>query len=233
LSDRESIFQALSHPLRQSVVSMLSEEPRTYTYLLEALDVESGHIAYHLRHMGGVVEKDDEGLYRLTKLGWEAYRFMAQERPQEEDAPVPFIRLLAYGAALVLIVILSSSVLIFTSTDGYIDPTGQYLTESIELTGRSLNIIYDIFDQTYIDRATWTDMTITLIKLQDRLEKLEESSGILYPECKELLFFIDEFTDVMSAPDSQFPSATIEHRPLLRDYHFLLVSLEPRLRTAL
>ena len=212
---------------------MLSEEPRTYTYLLEALDVESGHLAYHLRHMGGVVEKDDGGAYRLTELGWDAYRFMAQERPTEEDKTVPITKLLAYGVALVLIVILSSSVIIFTSTDGYIDPTEQYRTESIELTDRSLNIIYDIFEMSYIDRGTWTDMTITLIKLQDRLEKLEESSGVLFPECEELLFYIDEFTDVMSTPDSQFPSATVEHRPLLRKYHFLLVSLEPRLRNAL
>ena len=227
MSDRKTIFQALSHPLRQRVVSMLSEKPRTYTYLLETLGVESGHLAYHLRHLGDVVEKDESGLYTLTKLGWEAYRFMEHERPPEEEKTVSFPVLMVYGVALILVIIMSSSAVIFTSTT--VDPTALYLEESLELIDRSFEVIYEIFEQRYIDRSTWTDMTITLIKLQDRLERLEESSGVDYSETDELAQIIEAFTTVMGTPDSMFSEATVENRPLIRDYHFILVQLKPRL----
>jgi hypothetical protein len=138
--------------LRQKVVTMLSEEPRTYTYLLETLGVESGHHAYHLRHLGEIIEKDDDGLYVLTKLGWEAHRFMEHERKPGEEKPVSFPSLLAIGVALVLIVIMSSSVVIFTSSP--IDSTGLYLDESLELVDRSFDVIYEVFEQRYIDRST-------------------------------------------------------------------------------
>lgn len=227
MSDRKSTFHALSHPLRQKVVSLLSEEPRTYTFLLETLKVESGHLAYHLRHMGGVIEKDVDGVYILTKLGWEAYRFMEHERPPDEEKPLSPQGMMVYGVALILIIILSSSAIIFTSTS--IDPTGLYLDESLGLIDRSLDTIYDIFDQRYIDRSTWTDMTITIIKLQDRLEKLESASGESIPEVTDLLPYIEAFTDVMSTPETGFPEATIEYRPLIREYHSILIQLKPRL----
>lgn len=227
MSDRKAIFQALSHPLRQRVVSMLSEEPRTYTYLLETLRVESGHLAYHLRHLGDVVEKDESGLYVLTKLGWEAYRFMEHERPPDEEKTVPFHALLVYGLALILIVILSSSAVIFSLSPT--DPTGQHIEESLVLIDRSLDVLYEIFEQRYIDRSTWTDMTITLIKLQDRLERLEKAKGLDYPETEELEHYIVLFTEVMSTPDNKFPDITIENRPLIREYHFILVQLKLRL----
>lgn len=206
---------------------MLTEEPRTYTYLLETLGVESGHLAYHLRHLGDVVEKADDGLYTLTKLGWEAYRFMEHERPPEEEKPVSFPVLMVYGVVLILVIIMSSSAVIFTSTT--VNPTELYLEESLGLIDRSFEVIYEIFEQRYIDRSTWTDMTITVIKLQDRLERLEESSGVDYPETEELAQIIEAFTTVMGTPDSMFPEATVENRPLIRDYHFILVQLKPRL----
>jgi hypothetical protein len=208
---------------------MLSEEPRTYTYMLESLEVESGHLAYHLRHMDGIVTKDDDGVYMLTKLGWEAYRFMEHERPPEEKRPVSPRVLLVYGVALILVVILSSSVVLFTSTT--VDMTGIYLDESLVLVDRSLSIVYEVFDQRYITRATWNDMTITLIKLQDRLEKLEASIDQPLPEARELQSYVEAFTMVMSTPESEFPEATIENRHLVRDLHFILIQLEPRLRT--
>ncbi len=228
MSDRKAIFNALSHPLRQKVVSMLYEESRTYTYLLETLKVESGHLAYHLRHLGGVVEKDPNGLYMLTKLGVEAYRFMEHERPPDEEKPLSPQGVVVYGVALILIIILSSSAIIFTSKS--VNPTELYLDESLGLIDRSLDTVYQIFDQRYIERTTWTDMTITLIKLQDRLEKLESSSGESILEVTALLPYIETFTGVMSTPESGFPEATLEYRPMIREYHFILIQLKPRIK---
>ena len=210
-------------------MSILSEEPRSYTFLLENLNVESGHLAYHLRHMGGIIEKDEEGLYALTKFGWEAYRFMEHERPPEEDKPIPFHALLVYGVALILVVILSSSAIIFSSST--VDTSEIYLEESIGLVDRSLGIVYQIFDQQYIKRTTWNDLTITLIKLQDRLAKLESSIDEPIPEAEVLEEYVEAFTLVMSTPEPDFSEVTIEVRPLIREYHFILIQLEPKLRT--
>jgi hypothetical protein len=175
------------------------------------------------------VDKDDAGVYFLTKLGWDAYRFMEHERPPGEERRLPPFVLMFYGVALILVVILSSSLIIFTSTK--VDPTELYLEESIGLVDRSLDIVYDVFDQTYINRTKWNDMTITLIKLQDRLEKLEQLMDTPIPEVRDLPNYVESFTRVMSTPESEFPEATIENRPLVRDYHFILIQLEPRLRT--
>jgi hypothetical protein len=46
-------------------------------------------------------------------------------------------------------------------------------------------------------------------------------------------FYIDEFTDVMLSGDEEYPGLAIEHRPLIREYHSLLVELGTRLRDAL
>lgn len=227
MSDRKPIFNALSHPLRQKVVSMLGEEPRTYTYLLETLGVESGHLAYHLRHLGDLVEKDVDGVYTLTKLGVEGYRFMERERPPDETRPIGFNTILVYGVAFILVIILSTSTILFSSTT--IDNTDLYLDESLSLVERSLDTIYEIFDQRYIKRKDWTDMTITLIKLQDRLEKLDETSAMNLHEAEELKKYVEAFTAVMATPDSMYPDATLEFRPLVREYHFILVQLKPRL----
>lgn len=206
---------------------MLNEEPRSYTYLLEHLKVESGHLAYHLRHMGGVVEKDDSGLYTLTKLGWEAYTFMEQDKPPDEEKPLTTHALMAYGVALILVIILSSSAIIFSSSSP--DLTGAYLEESRMLVDRSLGIVYEVFDQRYIDRGTWNDMTITIIKLQDRLEKLGQAQGEPFLESEEIITYVEAFTGVMSTPAQDFPEATIENRPLIREYHSLLIELKTRL----
>jgi hypothetical protein len=73
-------------------------------------------------------------------------------------------------------------------------------------------------------------MTIALIKQQDRIEKLEESSGVDYPETEELAKFIEAFTEVMDTPDDLFPQATVENRPLIRYCNFMLDPLKPRLK---
>ncbi len=231
MAGRESLFQSLSHEIRQSILVMLSGEPRTYTYLLEELGVESGHLAYHLRQMGGVVEKDGDGVYRLTDLGREAYLFLKDKTPGQEKASKR--RIVSNGVILLLILVTVSSVIIFNQTDLTELYNEFYLGEAVVQLDRSLLTAYEVFDQQGVSRSTWTDMVFTLTRLKDSLERLDESVIDCTHEVTLMRFYIDEFTDVMLSGDDEYPGLAIEHRPLIREYHSLLVDLEPRLREAL
>lgn len=231
MAGRETLFQSLSHEIRQSILVMLSQQPRTYTYLLDELGVESGHLAYHLRQMGGVVEKDREGVYRLTGLGREAYLFLKDERLDPEKPP--YRRVVSNGVILLLILVTISSVVIFNQTDLSELYNEFYLGEAIVQLDRSLIAVYEVFDQQGVSRSTWTDMVFTLTRLKDSLERLDESVIDCTHVVTLMRFYIDEFTDVMLSGDDEYPGLAIEHRPLIREYHSLLVDLEPRLREAL
>jgi hypothetical protein len=48
---------------------MLSEQPMTFSQMLEALGVSSSHLTYHLENLGELVSKQDSGEYRLSTFG--------------------------------------------------------------------------------------------------------------------------------------------------------------------
>lgn len=233
MAERESLFQSLSHEIRQSILVMLSGEPRTYTYLLDELGVESGHLAYHLRQMGGVVEKDGDGLYHLTDLGVEAYLFLKDETPVPQRERTSTQKTFTNVIYLLLILATVSSVIVLNRTDLTELYNGFYLGEAVVQVDRSLTIVYDVFDQQGVSRATWTDMVFALTRLKDTLERLDESVINCTHEVTLMRFYVDEFTEVMLSGDDEYPELAIEHRPLIREYHSLLVELEPRLREAL
>jgi hypothetical protein len=233
MAGRESLFQSLSHEIRQSIMVMLSGEPRTYTYLLDELGVESGHLAYHLRQMGGVVEKDGEGVYHLTALGVEAYLFLKDETPEPQRERTSTQNTFTNVIYLLLILATVSSVIVLNRTDITELYNGFYLGEAVVQVDRSLTTVYDVFDQQGVSRATWTDMVFTLTRLKDSLERLDGSVINCTHEVTLMRFYVDEFTEVMLSGDDEYPGLAIELRPLIREYHSLLVELEPRLRDAL
>jgi len=48
---------------------MLSENPMTFSQMLEALGVSSSHLTYHLENLGELVSKQENGEYRLSTFG--------------------------------------------------------------------------------------------------------------------------------------------------------------------
>jgi hypothetical protein len=63
------MFSSLKHPARRKILRMLSEKPLTFSQMLEALDVSSSHLTYHLESLGELVSKTEDGKYRLTSFG--------------------------------------------------------------------------------------------------------------------------------------------------------------------
>ncbi len=64
-----TMFSSLKHPARRKILRMLSEKPQTFSQMLEALDVSSSHLTYHLESLGELVSKTEDGKYRLTSFG--------------------------------------------------------------------------------------------------------------------------------------------------------------------
>jgi DNA-binding transcriptional ArsR family regulator len=64
-----SIFLALKHPVRRKILRMLGEDPASYTEILNKLGVESGFLNYHLESLSGLIAKDKDGRYCVSKFG--------------------------------------------------------------------------------------------------------------------------------------------------------------------
>ena len=63
------IFSALKHPIRRRILTILEESPKTFTYLLNDLGIDSGLLTYHLENLGSLIGKTDNGHYRISKFG--------------------------------------------------------------------------------------------------------------------------------------------------------------------
>jgi len=82
-----AIFASLKHPVRRKILRMLSEKPRSFTEMLEASEVSSSHLTYHLENLGELVSKTCDGKYRLSAFGQAAVATMSkvEETPKTTD----------------------------------------------------------------------------------------------------------------------------------------------------
>lgn len=68
------IFKALKHPIRRHILSLLHEEPQTYSSILRALNIDTGLLNYHLENLGSLIAKNEEGKYGVSEFGRAAIR---------------------------------------------------------------------------------------------------------------------------------------------------------------
>ena len=227
-ADKKTIFNVLGNDLRRRIFLNISDQPRTYTWLLEELEIESGHLAYHLRNMGGLLEKDTDGVYRLSRFGVEASKILEENEAESEKKRDSSRLFSLVGLILVVVIVASTYFIIQNRNNGFGE--AEYMEESRELLNSTLVIIYEIFDQQSVDRDSFTELVVNIVELQDRLSKLSEVGS---PEFKEyadaVAGFGEEFTEILKNSDEKFFIITVEKRQLIRDLHSLLVELEPLL----
>lgn len=74
------IFQALSHPMRRTIITLLDANVKgaTYTELITELGLPTGKMNYHLEQLEGLIEKNPENRYVLTSLGKKALAQLRQ-----------------------------------------------------------------------------------------------------------------------------------------------------------
>lgn len=86
----ESIFEALSHPLRRKILQILSARPRTFSELMSELNVDSPTLAFHIKRLAGLITKDERGLYDLTEVGRRALKVLKEVKEAGESPPIPY-----------------------------------------------------------------------------------------------------------------------------------------------
>lgn len=64
------IFSVLSHPLRRAILLNLSEKGElSFTDLMNALNVDTGKLSFHIRNLEDFLEQTSTSKYRVTRLG--------------------------------------------------------------------------------------------------------------------------------------------------------------------
>jgi predicted transcriptional regulator len=84
-----AIFQALAHPMRRTILEIISSNPKiSYTELITELQLSTGKLNYHLERLEGLIEKNAEHHYVLTPLGKKALdqmNYLKEETSTEDE----------------------------------------------------------------------------------------------------------------------------------------------------
>jgi hypothetical protein len=130
------ILQAISHNERRGIIRIIGVNPKgvTYSSILGETQLNTGHLNYHLRSLEGLIEKDDERLYRLSPLGMKSLellnslskeidndmvRYVEAARGSQDGSIHPFVKGLLYiGIAGIGMVFLASLGLFAMSITG-------------------------------------------------------------------------------------------------------------------
>lgn len=70
----EIILQGIDHAERRNILKIIGSSPEgvIYSEILYELSVNTGKLNYHLKLLEGLIEKDEQRRYHLTKLGKKA-----------------------------------------------------------------------------------------------------------------------------------------------------------------
>lgn len=82
---RAELFEALGHPVRIRILQTLERGPTGFADLKKAVGIESsGHLAFHLGKLEGLLKAGQDGDYSLTDEGREALRVVSATRSEGE-----------------------------------------------------------------------------------------------------------------------------------------------------
>lgn len=79
------ILSALKHPLRRKILRILSDKPLSFSEILESVSIDSGHLNYHIKNMGDIVTRTDDGKYALSSVGWAAIELVGKVEEQDKS----------------------------------------------------------------------------------------------------------------------------------------------------
>lgn len=72
---------------------MLKNKPLTFSEILEAVDIDSGHLNYHLENLGDLITHSQDGKYQLSSLGSAAVRLMGGVEEHHIELSKPKLKL--------------------------------------------------------------------------------------------------------------------------------------------
>lgn len=217
-------YKALDHPLRKQIIQHIAKKPLTYTQLLQTLEIESGHLAYHLRNLDELTEKDEQGCYRLNNQGVEAYNFINGE-PQVAPTQNNKTKIGLIVSLIFLSII--AGLIIISIEDNSNNQIYVLKNETASKSLQALNIVYEIFDDWAIPRSHWTDLLLNIVEIKSNLYQLYgDTQDLTYQKYAERLeYYEDELSNVIISGDSNYMTLTIEKRYLIRELHSLLLEI--------
>jgi len=229
-SQGDKRYKALDHPIRRKIIQLLADDHQTYSQLLQSLAIESGHLAYHLRNLGELLEKDEEGNYYLNLEGEKAYEFLTGETLSKESDDNPF-KQASFLVVIVLIVVIAGAI-IFTP-QSFISEirVEEQKAETYDLSLEALDIVYEVFEDWEIPREHWAGLLLKIVNIRLNLEDLYEYGGDeQYQRYAERLeYFENELSEVIVVGDPGYMTLTVEKRYLIRELHSLLLEIEESL----
>jgi len=91
-SDWNSLYKALADPTRRQIIELLyTRGAASYTEIMAALNVDNtGKLNYHLRMLGRLIQKDEQGRYTLSESGVHAaslLKSLSQSRSGDPTTP--------------------------------------------------------------------------------------------------------------------------------------------------
>jgi DNA-binding transcriptional ArsR family regulator len=226
---RRKIIKALNHDFRKKLLERVAAGKVTYTELLNLTGVESGYLAYHLRSMGELLEKGEDG-YTLTQLGLEAYSIL-HGRIETPRSPFTWPRV----TAVILFSVILVSVIYFAYTTNQ-----SSAVEAIRLSNRqalrnhtveTMDLIINAFEYVDVPRSLWTEILVHSALLRQDLEIMQADNDPLIPTplIRSIDHFMGEATRILSSTDSAYLALSRENRQLLRDLHYSLFTLKKSL----
>ncbi|MFH1178914.1 MAG: winged helix-turn-helix domain-containing protein [Candidatus Bathyarchaeota archaeon] len=224
----DSRYKALDHPIRRNILQHLSDNSQTYTQLLQKLGIESGHLAYHLRNLEGLIEKDEDGYYHLSQDGVEAHNFLIGEK--QIEAPKRNFKMTVFLPLLFLVLVIFGA-LFSTSYNVDENRIADLKTESSSMSLQALDIVYEIFEDWEIPREHWTELLLQIVEIKSNLNDLYEYSGEEQYRgyAERLEHYESELSNVIVTGDPGYMSLTVEKRYLIRELHSLLLEIEESL----
>jgi len=223
-------YKALDHPIRRKIIQLLASEPQTYSRLLEKLGIESGHLAYHIRNLEELLEKDPEGNYNLNREGEQAYKFLTGEtepvKPPQSSYTMSTLMVVSF-----LIIVIMGGILLAAPARSNEQHITALQEETIGLNLEALDTVYEIFEDWEIPREHWTGLLLNIVKIKSNLEELYTLTGeeLFNTYAEQLETYESQLSNVIIVGDPGYMSLTVEKRYLIRELHTILLEIDEAL----
>ncbi|MEJ2251215.1 MAG: helix-turn-helix domain-containing protein [Candidatus Lokiarchaeota archaeon] len=127
IKSEDVIINALNHEIRREILRLLNNQEMGYTQLLDHFAISSGKLNYHIKLLGGFIEKTKEGDYAITNLGNRVLKLLGDfnhlisegERPLLKKAYLSqvgknksFLHIRYIGGIYMKIILLTASILV-------------------------------------------------------------------------------------------------------------------------
>ena len=223
-------YKALDHPIRRKIIQLLATEPQTYSRLLEKLGIESGHLAYHLRNLEELVEKDVEGNYQLNREGEQAYKFLIGDS-EPVKSPQNSYTMSTLMVVSFLIIVIMGGILLWAPSMNNEQHIVELREDTADLNLEALDIVYEIFEDWEIPREHWTGLLLDIVQIRSNLEELSTLTGDedYNKYAAQLETYEEELSSVVVVGDPGYMSLTVEKRYLIRELHTILLEIDEML----